>query len=156
MLKEYGIVVAVNDNLAAVQTTRTSLCGQCSANQGCGTASISRWLGPKNTMVTVMNHNGAKVGDQVVIGLEEQALLKSSVLLYLIPLLGLFAGAIGYEMFSVYAPLLRSELFTILAGFVGLIAGLMWVRRITVNKSLTPVILTTETPSGEDLSQTVF
>lgn len=102
------------------------------------------------------NFNGANVGDQVVIGLEEQALLKSSVLLYLIPLLGLFAGAIGYEMLAIYAPLLRSELLTVLAGFVGFIAGLVWVRRVTVKMSsdprLIPVILRTDTRSGEYFS----
>jgi len=156
MLEEHGIVVAVNDNLADVQTTRTSLCGQCSANQGCGTASLSQLFGQKKTVVTVVNHNGVNVGDQVVIGLDEQALLKSSVLLYLFPLLGLFAGAIGYHMLAIYAPLLRSELLTVLAGLIGFVAGLVWVKRVTVKMSsdprLIPVILRTDTPSGEYLS----
>ena len=154
MLEEHGVVVAVHDNLADVQTTRTSLCGQCSANQGCGTASLGQLFGQKKTVVTVVNHKGAKVGDQVVIGLEEQALLKSSVLLYFIPLLGLFAGAIGYDMLANYTPLVSSELLTVLAGFIGLVAGLAWVKRVTVKMSsdprLIPVILRTDTPSGED------
>ncbi|HDN26180.1 MAG TPA: Fis family transcriptional regulator [Thioploca sp.] len=148
MLEERGVVVEVNEQFAVVQTTRTSLCGQCAANKGCGTASLSQMLGQKSTNITVVNHKGAKVGDKVVIGLEEQALLKSSLLLYLLPLLGLFAGAIGYEMLAAYVQFPRSEILTVLAGLLGLLAGFLWVKRVIVKMSedtrLIPVILKTE------------
>jgi sigma-E factor negative regulatory protein RseC len=126
MLKEHGIVVEINDQFAVVQTQGTSSrCGQCA---GCGTAAV---LGQKATQVKALNHKGAKVGDQVVIGLEEQALLKSSLALYLVPILGQFAAAIGYEMLVTFAQFPPSEILTVLAGLFGLLAGLKWAKRVT-------------------------
>ncbi|MEN8215403.1 MAG: SoxR reducing system RseC family protein [Pseudomonadota bacterium] len=126
MFKEHGIVVEINDQFAVVETQGTS--NHCSQCAGCGTAAL---LGQKARQVKALNHKGAKVGDQVVIGLEEQALLKSSLALYLMPILGLFAAAIGYEMLVTSAQLPPSEILTVLAGLFGLLAGLKWAKRVT-------------------------
>lgn len=135
MLEERGIVIEVKDKFAIVQTQRVSSCGQCAANQNCGTASLATVLGQKTTQVKVLNYKGAKVGDKVVIGLEEQVLLKSSLALYLIPLVGLFVAAIGYDMLAALAQLPDYEIFTVLAGLLGLLSGLRWVKRVTIKMS---------------------
>ncbi len=131
MLKESGVVVEIDDKFAIVQTKRTSYCRQCAANKGCGTASLSAILGQKYTQVKVINHCDAKVGDRVVIGVEEQALLKSAFVLYLLPLLSLFAGAIGYEMLIIIGEWPRYEALIILAGLLGLFIGLIGAKKIT-------------------------
>ena len=133
MLKERGIVVELDNKFAIVKTIRQSSCGHCAANKGCGTASLSSFFGQKANYVRVVNELAAKVGDQVVIGLQEQALLKSSVMLYLLPLLCLFATVIGYEFLVTTFQWPNYELLTILAGISGFFIGLKWVKYMTVN-----------------------
>ncbi|RKZ38858.1 MAG: hypothetical protein DRQ49_13160 [Gammaproteobacteria bacterium] len=144
MLKESGIVVEIDDKFAIIQIRRTRHCSQCAA-KGCGIGSLSFVLGQKETRLKVINLRGAKVGDRVVIGLQEQALLKSSLILYLLPLLGLFVGAIGYEIWVTIWEWHHSEILTVLAGLVGFFMGLLWVKRINFfmskNANHQPVIL---------------
>lgn len=148
MLEERGVVVAINDKFAIVQTKRMSYCTRCVANKGCSTASLASVLGQKYTEVKVVNHEGVKVGEQVVIGLEEIALLKGSLALYLLPLLSMFACTIGYDMLATLIQWSNSEILTVLAGLFGLFIGLIWARRVTVKMfekaHYQPVILKTD------------
>ncbi len=148
MLEEQGIVVEINEQFAIVETKRTSLCGQCAANKGCGTASLASVLGQKTTRIQVVKHKNTTVGDNVLIGLEEQALLKSAFAFYLPPLLGLFAAALGYDMLAKITLLPSHEILTVLAGLLGLYIGFMWVKRFSIrlskNTDYQPVILKTE------------
>jgi len=146
MLKEHGIVVEVKDQFAIIQTQASNSCGQCAT--GCGTASLAAVLGQKVVQVKALNHKGAKVGDQVVIGLEESALLKSSLALYLLPILSLFVAAIGYEMLVAYVQLPESEILTMLAALVGLLAGLSATKRLmgkmSEDRRSQPIVLQTK------------
>jgi len=148
MLEEQGIVVEINEQFAIVETKRTSLCGQCAANKGCGTASLASILGQKPTTIQVVKHKNTKVGDKVLIGLEEQALLKSAFAFYLPPLLGLFVAALGYDILAKTTPLPNHEILTVLAGLLGFFTGFMWVKRLAIrlseNTHYQPVILKTE------------
>jgi sigma-E factor negative regulatory protein RseC len=154
MLKEHGIVIEINAQFAVVvvQSQSGNRCAQCAANKGCGTASLAAVLGQiykyKVTKVKAINIHGTKIGDQVVIGLEKQALLKTSLALYLIPILCMFAVAIGYDMLVTSAQLPRYEIITVLAALVGLLAGLKWAKRVTDKMSkdtrYQPVVLGTD------------
>lgn len=146
MLEEHGMVVKVEDEFAWIQTQRHNACGHCHSKDSCGTASLSQVLGQKVTQVKVFNHLSARVGDSVVVGLEEQALLRGSLVIYFLPLLCLFATAFFAEAWF------QSEPLTIFFGIVGLVVGLFWVKRITArmedNIHYQPVILRiTSTPT---------
>lgn len=132
MLKEEGVVVKVDEQFAWIQTQRKSGCGHCSSNQECGTASLAQVLGRKQNHLKVINNCAAKVGDHVIIGLEEQALVKGALLLYLLPILSLFITALGYQtLATLYTFLPSAEIFTALAGLCGLLIGLFAVERVT-------------------------
>jgi sigma-E factor negative regulatory protein RseC len=133
MLEERGIVIELDNQFAIVKTIRHSSCGNCAANKGCGTASLSSFFGQKANYVRVVNKLAAKVGDQVVIGLQEQALLKSSLMLYLLPLLCLFIAVLGYEFLVTTFQWPNYELLTVLVGLSGLFFGLKWVKYTTAN-----------------------
>jgi sigma-E factor negative regulatory protein RseC len=139
MLEECGVVVKVADEFAWIQTSRHSACGHCDSKSSCGTASLSQVLGQKKTEIRVINHLAVRVGDNVVVGLEEQALLRGSLVIYLLPLLCLFATAILAQTWF------HSEQLTILSGIIGLAGGLLWVKRITAKMAddvrYQPVIL---------------
>ncbi|MDF3931492.1 SoxR reducing system RseC family protein, partial [Pseudomonas citronellolis] len=63
------------------------------------------------------------VGDSVVVGVGEELLLKSALMFYLFPLLGLFAAALLARGAGLDEP------WSILAGLVGFLATWLLVRR---------------------------
>ena len=148
MIEERGIVVEIKDKFAFVQTQRDSICSHCDGNKGCGTASLAGVVGQKETLVKVINQKNVKVGDRVIIGVAEEALLKSSLALYLVPLLSLFVVAVGYESLVGLLEWPSYEILTALAGLLGLFAGLKWVKRVSVKMSedvnYQPVIVKSE------------
>jgi sigma-E factor negative regulatory protein RseC len=139
MLEARGVVVKIADEFAWIRTQRHSACGHCDSQDSCGTASLSQVLGQKVTEVKVRNHVAAQVGDDVMVGLEEQALLRGSLVIYLLPLVCLFTTAILAQSWF------DSEILTIISGITGLAGGLLWVKQITVTMAedvrYQPVIL---------------
>ena len=128
MLREEGIVKAVNGDRAEVQTRVKSACGGCSAKNGCGTSLVASLFPQRGHNFIARNSVGAKPGDRVVIGLDESDLQLASLMIYLLPLLGLIGGALS----GIYlARLLGSgdgELLSILLGAGGMAAVLLLVR----------------------------
>lgn len=94
MIEERGTVVAVADKAVWVQTIRQSTCGSCSARKGCGQGALASMTDGRANQVRVHNGIGAKVGDQVTLGIEESQLLRASLLVYALPLMLLLGGAL--------------------------------------------------------------
>ena len=113
-----------------MQTKRTNRCSQCAVHNTCGTASLALLFGKKCTLIKAINHKNIKVGNSVVFGLNEQALLKASLALYLIPLFSLFGAAIGYDILAATFQLPHYEILTVLAGLLGLFTGLKGVKQV--------------------------
>ena len=126
MLEEEGVVLAVNGNIAEVTTRKKSACGNCAARNGCGTSLVES-LFPARTR-SFRAHNGvqARKGDRVVIGLDESALQTASLLIYLVPLLGLIGGALLGTWLGTDG---HGELSSILGGIGGFFISLAAVRR---------------------------
>jgi sigma-E factor negative regulatory protein RseC len=131
MLEELGVVTQATERYAWVQMQRKHSCGQCASNNSCGTASLAQIMGRKITNIRVENSLAVKVGDNVIIGLEEQALVKTALITYLTPLLSLFIFALSYEYLAINFNLPTAEIFTVLAAALGLALGLMLVKYIS-------------------------
>ena len=89
------------------------------------------------------NPIGAAVGERVVVGLEESALLTSSLLGYVLPLTSLLAGAL---LGSQFAPAgVVTDLYSVSGAVIGLILGiaaLKWATsRAGGKRQFQPVIL---------------
>ncbi len=94
MIEECARVIAVeNDQLLLEAQTKTA-CNACAAKKGCGTSVLSGWVGRKFTRFQATNTVNARVGDEVIVGLDEDAMLKGSVLVYLLPLLAMIVFAV--------------------------------------------------------------
>jgi sigma-E factor negative regulatory protein RseC len=90
------------------------------------------------------NHGGAQVGDSVIIGLDETALIRGSLAVYAMPLLSMFAGGLlGVLLSEQWA--VSGEALTLGLGVAGLITGLLWLkgfsRRIRDDSRYQPVVL---------------
>jgi sigma-E factor negative regulatory protein RseC len=131
MLEETARVVRIEDDVVWVETERRSTCASCAVEKGCGTATLAKVLGNRRTVVRVLSALPLRVGDQVVIGIREQALVRGSLAVYAVPivllLLGGLIGQLGAEQFIWD----NAELASVTLGMSGLIAGLVWLRRYT-------------------------
>jgi len=148
MLEEHGVVVEADIDFAWVETQRKSSCGQCAENKGCGTSALAEVIGKKATKIRVQNTLAVKAGDHVVIGLEESALVRSSLTLYMLPLLCLFVTAIFYETLAAQGIFPKSEVYSMFAGLFGMGIGFIIAKSMTTNMSnqerYQPVLLKTE------------
>lgn len=143
MIEEPGRVVAVEEGAVWVETLRRSTCSACSASAGCGQGLMDKLgVGQRRGYVRALTDLQLAVGDGVVIGIREDLLVRSSLLVYLLPLLGLFAGAMLAQWLAL------AESFVILGGLSGLFS-LWWLvrwrtRRVADDPLLQPVVLRAE------------
>jgi len=129
MIEEQATIVAVGDGVAWVETQRKSTCSACQVSKGCGTSLLSSVLGTKRTRLQVDNPDKYTPGDEVVLGLEEAALVKGSFLLYVSPLIAMLLAALfGYSFFYLFG-VIYSEAYQILFSFIGLVFGFWFVSK---------------------------
>lgn len=145
MIEERASVVSVESGFAWVETRRTSTCGSCAANKGCGTGVVAKVVGQRMSRVRAINAIGAKVGDEIVIGLHDQALVRGSLAVYAVPIVALLLMAMLGDLLGTELQLASNEGLTVMFGFAGLAIGFLWVRRFSLriadDSRYQPVIL---------------
>jgi sigma-E factor negative regulatory protein RseC len=141
MIEERGRIIALVGDQARVTAERRSACGQCSVNNACGTSLLERVFGRRPVELLAHNPIGAQVGDEVVVGLSEQGLLRTAAAAYLVPILGLIIGASVGERFGGAHP----EVASVLGALIGLALAFWWLRgysvALTQRPERQPVIL---------------
>lgn len=144
MIEETARVIAIEGSQLLLEAETRAACNACAARQGCGTSVLSKWVGRKFTRFQAPNTVNARVGDEVVVGLAEEAMLKGSVLVYLLPLLAM----IGFALLAdglVSTDTASRELLVLIsavAGFVLMLIFSRWFLATSSNRSrLTPVVL---------------
>ena len=145
MIEESGCVIAVENDLALIEVQRKSVCNACSVNKGCGTGVLSKAIGNKRFRLTAINSINAGVGDDVIVGIKEDMLVKSSFAVYIIPLLLLFVGAWCGLNIAEYFSFQAVEGASVIFGMLGLVIGFIWLhyfsRRISKDDRYRPVLL---------------
>ena len=141
MIEEPAVVVEAGAGYAWVETRRRSACGACSASEGCGTAALARAWGERRARVRAISTLPLRPGDAVIVGLAEGALLRGSLLVYLLPMVLLLAGALlGQTAFAG-----AGEEPVILSGAVGLGLGFLAARvasrRLRSDARFQPVVV---------------
>jgi sigma-E factor negative regulatory protein RseC len=141
MIEEHARVARVADDGVYVETLRQSACSSCKASAGCGNALLDNLFSGKRQMLRVLPYAGLKQGDEVVIGLQEDALLKGSFMVYSLPLVFMLVSAVLVALLLPSA----ADGWVILAGLAGLLAGFVWLRyysdSIRFDERYQPVIL---------------
>lgn len=125
MLKERARIVAIDNEAVWVETIQLSTCGSCSAKKGCGQSLLAS-LGAKpnylRVLLPIKDANGYRLDQSVTIGLPENIVVNTSLLLYLLPLcLMLIFSAFAHNYYA-------SELLTIAMAVVGLLLGGIAIR----------------------------
>lgn len=143
MLETEGVVVRLGADGAYVETARASSCDSCNSQKSCGTSSLGQLLGGKAKPFRVLNPIGAVVGERVVIGLEETALLGGALLSYVLPLALLMSGAlVGSQLAPDVA---AKDLYSVVGAGFGLVLGFAALKRVAgwtgSQRQFQPVIL---------------
>lgn len=126
MIEEVGVVVAQRDNDIAVRTQIKTTCGSCQAQDNCGTGAIARALTPRDEVLSFTTDLPVQIGSRVRIGIPEEALLKASFFLYLMPLIGLLVSGL---FFSWLLPQLgvNHEAWIVLATLISTFLSFVWL-----------------------------
>lgn len=91
MIEESAVVVKIENHQVWVESGQNSACGGCLQKASCTTNAIGSVL--KKKSVPVDSDIQLKTGDEVMVAIDENLLLRASILLYLVPLIALFTGA---------------------------------------------------------------
>ncbi len=96
-MRENGRVVAIENDCLWVETIRQSTCNTCSAQKGCGHGMMNKiGNGRRHHIRVLLGERVATdfaIDDQVEISVPEQVLVSGALLVYLLPLVTLLAGA---------------------------------------------------------------
>ena len=145
MIEERAVILSLESEPSAVDSTATLeierkiACGLCGKTRGCGNSIWGKLFAHQSTAFKAQNRINAKVGDSVIVGINESALLKSALLLYILPLATMLIGAILATQIH------DTNGYAMLGALVGLVLGLLWVKGHTMSsnyfKLQQPVIL---------------
>ena len=128
MVKETTTIVAIEPGYLWVEGVQSSTCGSCTARAGCGhrlLAGIKAQTSRLRVLLSTDDKTDYKIGEELQISIPDDVVVKSSLFIYLFPLLGLLlaAGMADYWF--------GKELVTISAGIIGLAVGGVLVRVIS-------------------------
>lgn len=127
LVEQQGRVVAVAPGLAWLETSRRGACGGCSSSGACATPILGTLAGSgaSGARIQVEDHLGLRVGEGVVVGVPDGALLRASALAYLLPPALLVLAAAGAGALGL------GDLGSALVGLIGLALGLGLTRLLT-------------------------
>ena len=144
MIEENAQVIEIQGNRLLLQVQRQSACGSCSASRGCGTSLLSKVVGQKFSRFQADNSVNAAIGDTVVVAVAEDALIKGSVVMYIVPILGMFIFALLAD-YLLSATMQYRDLIIAATAIAGLLAGSFFAKRYFAFYSgtqlYTPVVL---------------
>lgn len=166
MIEEQAVVIALENKLSAIHPSvshstdydvnstkhefaileimRHVPCGICGQTRGCGNSIWGKIFAHKSSTFKVINSINAKVGDAVIIGIDEKLVLKSALLLYALPLLTMMIGALLSQLVQSDTAT-QKDLYAIIGAVLGLFLGFIWLKGHTTSQRYTiknqPVIL---------------
>lgn len=94
MIDAFGTITALDGEYAIVRMDETG-CGRCHEPGGCGGNNIGQMFCGAPRTFRVLNPSNSAIGDRVTIAIVEGVIQRSAVLVYGLPLVALFVGALG-------------------------------------------------------------
>ncbi|MDN3652115.1 SoxR reducing system RseC family protein [Thalassotalea ponticola] len=129
MIEETAFVTRVNGGIADVESMVKSSCSGCQQQQSCGSGQVANAF-PQKRVVFSVEHDidNLAVGDEVVIALDEKAMLATAFVVYLWPLFGLLIGAVVSQLW-IAERMQYSELWAVLGAMLSAVCGWWLAKR---------------------------
>ncbi|MFO7550135.1 MAG: SoxR reducing system RseC family protein [Haliea sp.] len=128
MPTETGRIVAIESDSLWVETIRKSTCGACSAQKGCGHGLLNRIRDGQRGLVRVLPGTfslaDCRINDEVSISLPDEVILRGSLIVYMMPLLAMLAGAVAGSHWLPWS----QDLAAVAGAAVGFAGGVALVR----------------------------
>ncbi len=146
MIEDVATVIEVQGENVVIESVRKSSCSSCGAGSACGTNVLATLFDQtsQNPRLTLSNTIGAKVGDKVIIGIDEKIVIKSSFFVYIVPVLSMILFAVIGLLVGDAVGLDKESASSIL-GIIGLFLGFAWLyyysKRLATEKQYKPVLL---------------
>tara|TARA_R110000737_G_C14322898_1_gene440001 strand:- start:52 stop:528 length:477 start_codon:yes stop_codon:yes gene_type:complete len=128
MIEEQATVVAIDNDNITVTSTIKSACSGCQQVDNCGSGQVAKAFPQKRLSLTLKSSLALELGDNVVLGLNESALLQSAWQVYLWPLLGLLLAS-WFGQWLYIGGILTHEIFAIFLGVIGGYCGFTLAKR---------------------------
>ena len=156
MMIESGGVVAVENDGLWVETIRKSTCGACAVQKGCGHGIINSMTDGSRNYLRVLpgDHSlsDCAVNDHVRFAVPEEVILRGSLVVYVLPLLCMLAGAL-LAVAAVPGSQDLPAAAGAVAGFALGIGLVRWhARRHRDDASLQPTLLEIQRPDRQSVS----
>jgi sigma-E factor negative regulatory protein RseC len=127
LIEQTGVVVSTDGHRVEVAARQQGSCGGCSQEGACGTSLIARYFGQRQLLLRAQDPIGVARGDHVVVGVPEDALLKASLAVYIVPLLAMIGGAILAAYIGAMVTPRYDQLSSVLGGLIGFSAAIAWL-----------------------------
>jgi sigma-E factor negative regulatory protein RseC len=118
MIEETMRVAEVKDNVVWVEKASVSPCGSC--REACAGSVAGKLFANRKLRFSVNATTPLSVGDTIVVGLPDSALIRASFLIYLLPLLVFFAGAFLAGEVATGLSLPAPDLVSLSGGLLGM------------------------------------
>lgn len=128
MVEQEGEVLEIQGQYIVIVPRAGTVCGTCAPAQGCGVANLARLFGARQRGVLVLNTLGARVGDRVVVSIPDDALLKTSLVVYGLPLVAMLIFATVTDAVLRWAAVVNSDPWLIVASGAGFFGSVVFVR----------------------------
>ncbi|MFI8416650.1 SoxR-reducing system protein RseC [Serratia sp. NPDC078593] len=92
MMKEWATVISWQQGVALLRCEPKAGCSSCSARTGCGARALNELVPETEHQLQVHIQQPLEPGQRVEVGIAEGSLLRSAMLVYLTPLLGMILG----------------------------------------------------------------
>ncbi|CAG9295918.1 SoxR reducing system RseC family protein [Celerinatantimonas diazotrophica] len=140
MVTETALVVDVEKDYAWVECVSRSACGQCHAADSCGNSAVAKAFAPKTHRFKVRLKHPVIPGQRIEIGLPAQSLVRSAMLVYLLPLVTMVIGVILAAVFFG-----SSNNIVLVGCIIGVLIGFLLARlgakRLSRHREYEPVML---------------
>ena len=121
-----GKIIAIGPGGATIEVARTAACSRCAAGKGCGAGLLGSSRASALLEVPLSPASDLCEGDEVRLALEPAHLLRATMLVYGLPLLGIVLSLTAGWLIS--RPL--SDAVAVIYAVAGLAAGLYAGRRL--------------------------
>ncbi|MEY3219990.1 MAG: hypothetical protein RIT27_1347 [Pseudomonadota bacterium] len=117
MFEQRVKVLKIENNIMWIDTTSQSACGSCQQRKRCSATTFENAFTNQKKPLPLVNSIKAQTGDWIIVGINETDLLRSTALLYLLPIISMI-------LFSVIGNLIElNEISIVLSALIGLGIG---------------------------------
>ena len=136
MLETRAIIIQLDGAEAVVEAKQGSGCGHCDSEKGCGKAAQLFCSQPRR--FRVRNDINARIGEEVQVSVADGVLLRSAVIIYMLPLVLLLAGGLLGSYWA--SDISHRDGYAAIGALLGLAAGFALVRLVTLRqRALSPL-----------------